>query len=237
MSEHFTKKTFQYFELAQKNRKNKKWFEKNHDLYVETVKTPFAHLITKLKKNLSSELPGIQFNPKKISQPLFRANRIPEDGSIIKTHAHFHAAEKALSMFETNPGLYLSVGHNPNETVTGLGLYMVSGRQLSLIRTAIDQDPEEFAEIMANKKFKKPWKGLGGEKYVRFPKGFNPESEGAKYLWHKQYYVGQDLTKSKLIQKSFADDFSKDCVAALPFLKWLRKTVGTYQRRHSNQTY
>jgi hypothetical protein len=66
----FTRKTFQYFDLAKKNKKKKEWFTKNKDLYELSVKEPYGILIREMDHRLAHKTPGIVMTPRKISRPL-----------------------------------------------------------------------------------------------------------------------------------------------------------------------
>ncbi len=234
MATHFSAHTFKYFRGAQKNRKNKAWFEKNLESYTEHVKEPFEHVIKKLDTAFSPQLRDIEFRRKKISQPLYRANRIPKDGTQVKSQSSVFFTEKSNSMFEWNPGIYLSVGGDADSNICGLGLYMPSGRQIALLRYKIMENPEEVQEILENKKFKKYWGQLIGDRYKRFPRHFDEKAPGAKYLWHKQFFISQNLSHKSITSKDFSGRLINEIGLALPFFNWLRSTVGTFKRRKAS---
>lgn len=228
----FSSQTFDYLKAAQKNKKNKAWFEKHRSEYDKSVKAPFEELIDRLQKEFSKDLPRIDFNPRKIARPVRR--NPDEDGGIIRTEASAFFSERPTSQFEWNPGIYLSISSKPAESVFGLGLYMVSSRQMSLLRNGIVQDFDLIDEVLSEKKFKKTWGELRGDVYKRFPKGFDENSEPAKYLRHKQFFLAQDLTQKTICQKNFFDKVVSDVEVSLPFLKWVRKTVGVYNKRQDH---
>jgi uncharacterized protein (TIGR02453 family) len=230
MSAHFTKKTFDYFDLAKKNTKNEKWFIKNKGLYDEHVKEPFSILIQQLDLRFGDKLPKIEINPKKISRPLRPANKRTSGGEIIKPQTHMTLWEKKVSLFEWNPAIHIQFGAEKEDNLYGVGLYMVSSRQLKLMRRTIDENFEEFDALLNDKKFKKVWGGLAGEQYKRFPKDYDENSPSAKYLWFKQFYVGRDLTRKDVIAKNFFQKVGDEVEVALPFFNWVRETVGTYKK-------
>lgn len=227
MSAKFTPKTFKYLDEAYKNKKKLAWFEKNEELYQESVKEPFGILLRRIDLEIGEMFPGLPFNPKKLSQPTYRKNNIPSDGTVVKPNAWAFVSEKESSMYEWNPGIYLSL--SKDENVMGVGLYMMSSRQIKLLRRAIINHPEKARAIIEDKKFKKVWGGLQGERYVRFPKEYDPEAPGAEYLWHKQFYVSQTLTRKDVTSAKFADKVVNDLKVAAPFLNWIREVVGKYQ--------
>ncbi len=225
----FKKDIFKYFDLAKKNRHNKIWFEKNKALYEAAVKEPVSVLLTEISKKYQMKLPRIPVGPDKITRPLRPKNRADENG-FVKSHTHFSLAEKKTSLFEWNPGVYFQVGADDDDNFFGLGLYMVSSRQTSLMRNALIEDYSRIDEILSNRKLKKTWGGLKGETYKRFPKGYDPESESAKYLKYKQFYFGQSFTRKEVLDPKFLSKIVKDLDTALPFFAWIRDTVGTYSK-------
>lgn len=228
-SAHFSSKTFSYFEAAKRNKKKPEWFGKNRKDFDEHVKQPFEQLVRQMNQEFGSELPRIDFLPRKISRPVRR--NPDQDGGLIRTNATAFFSEKPTSQFEWNPGIYVSIGAQPEDNVMGLGLYMVSSRQMSLLRNAIVDDFDEIDSILSDKKLKKIWGPLSGEIYKRFPKGFDENSEPAKYLRHKQFFLGQDLTRKEICDKKFLSRVVRDVEVSLPFLKWVRAKVGVYNRR------
>jgi uncharacterized protein (TIGR02453 family) len=226
----FSQKTFDYFDLAKKNSKNEKWFLKNKALYEEHVKEPFSILLQQLDLRFGDQLPSIEINPKKISRPLRPANKRVVGEGIIKTQAHVTLWEKRISLFEWNPGIHIQFGAEKEDNLYGAGLYMISSRQLKLMRRAIDENFEEFDALMNDKKLKKVWGELQGEQYKRFPKDYDEQAPSAKYIKFKQFYVNRDLTRKEVMAKSFFQKVGDEVEVVLPFFNWIRETVGTYKK-------
>lgn len=228
----FNSKTFQYFSLAQKNKNNRQWFEKNKSLYEENVRGPFTDLISEIQKELQDQLPHISISPRSLTRPLRPKNRAQTNG-IIRNSAYISLAEPRSSLFEWNPGIYIQVGNNAEDNFLGIGLYMVSSRQLSLLRNALAEDFEEIDALVSDKKFKKSWGELKGDKYKRFPKGFNPDDPRNQYLWYKQFFVGRRLSKKEIQSPQFIAKTVHDLEVAMPFFQWIRKNVGTYRKQRA----
>lgn len=225
----FSKETFKYFELAKKNSKNKAWFDKNKDLYESAVKAPLSALLIEIGKKYQKNLPRILVGPEKITRPLRPKNRAAEEG-FIKSNCHFSLSEKQTSMFEWNPGIYFQLGAEKDENFFGLGLYMVSSRQTSLLRNALVEDFDVIDQIVTDRKLRKAWGELKGDVYKRFPKGYNPESPSAKYLIHKQFYLGRNYSRKEVLDPKFATQLVKDLGVAMGFFEWVRSTVGVYRK-------
>lgn len=226
----FSAKTFKYFELARKNKNKKEWFEKNKDLYLENVREPFGDLILQIKKEMGKDLPRIIVDPQSITRPVRPKNRAVEAGGFLKDHSHVTIWEKKTSLFEWNPGIHIQFGAGKEDNFVGLGLYMVSSRQLSLLRQKLVDDFEEIDSLLNDSKLKKRWGGILGDKYKRFPKGFNAEDPRTTYLWNKQFYLGQTLTRKQVLDPKFSRQVVKDLKLAMPFFSWVREAVGVYGR-------
>ncbi len=234
MASQFSTKTFQYFDLAKKNQMNEKWFEKNKTLYEEHVKEPFSILIQQLDLRFGDKLPKVDMNPKKVLRPLRPKHKQEPGKSIVKSETHATLWEKRVSLFEWNPGIHMQFGAAKDENLLGVGLYMLSSRQLKLMRRTIDENFEDFDKIMKDKKFKKVWGGLAGDKYVRFPKEYDENDPSAVYLWHKQFYLDRPLTRKDVTSKDFFKKASDELEVALPYFIWVRDAVGTYKKNTFN---
>jgi len=222
---HFNRKTFQYFDLAQKNRKKKEWFVKNKTNYEENVKAPFSVLIDRLRHEI--DLPGINIAPKGITRPTRPSNRAPTEGWV-KSHTHITLWEKRSSLFEWNPGIHIQFGEKEDDNFYGLGLYMVSSRQQKKLRQALVEDTDTIRKVLKNKKLRSAFPEFLGDRYKRFPKGYAEDHPAAELLWHKQFYIGRNLSRKEVCDPKLFSQMVKDIRAALPFFAWVRNAVGVY---------
>jgi uncharacterized protein (TIGR02453 family) len=228
VADKFSRRTFEYFDLAHANRKNKAWFEKNKELYLEHVRAPFANLVERLHSRLGPELPNITFSPRKIVRPVYSKHRPQPDGAVVRPQTRAYFAEKQSSRFEWNPGVYLEFGDPEADGLAGLGLYELNSRQRSRLRNALVEDTATIAALLKDRHLKKAWGSLAGETYRRFPRGFDEASAAAEFLWQKEFYLSRQLTRAEIIKKDFIPDLVDAFEAAAPFLQWLRDAVGTY---------
>lgn len=226
----FTRKTFQYFDQAKKNKFRKGWFEKNKDLYEEAVKEPFNVLIREIDQELGSRFPGLQISPRKLSRPVRPEAKAKENGWV-KASAMFFLQEKTTSQFEWNPGLFFHLGDEKGDNMIGMGLYGPSSRQIKRLRIAFREETDTVDDLLASRPFKKYWGKPEDEKYVRFPKDFSPEDPAAKYLWYKQFYVKHTFTRKEVMSREFPRLVIRSYEAGAPFLNWLRAAVGVFDRK------
>ena len=232
----FTRKTFAYFDGARRHASDRLWFDAHKKQYIEHVEVPFTYLILSFKERLADTLPGILFSPRKISKPLRRQSK-GKDGALLRSKATAFFAETATSMFESNPGIYLSFGADENDNLCGCGLYQPSSRQTKELRPRFGSDHETLHRLLTAKDFRKYWTGLGGDRYKRFPKDFEENSPGSEYLWHKQFFLRKTLSRDDALQPGFMEETVEAMAAAIPFLMWTRKAVGIYRKprpRHAD---
>jgi uncharacterized protein (TIGR02453 family) len=228
----YTKITFKFLDAVNKNKKNKLWFEKNKHIYETAVLQATEYLLKRINEEHKTKLPKFDISPKRITK-LTRRFPGPE-GEMLRSNIQFFLGEKMTSRFEWNPGIYFSVGSKADDTVLGIGLYMVSSRQLSLLRNALVEDYDTIHKILSNPKLKKSWGVLQGEVYKRFPKAFDEKAHYAKYMKHKQFYLAKEYSRKDILKKGFIESVVKDIGTAIPFLIWIRKTVGTYSQKNTS---
>lgn len=226
----FKRKTFQYFDLAKKNKKKKDYFQKNKEIYIANVKDPFGILLYELNERIGRKVPGVIIGPKKLSRPQRPKGKAEELG-YTKASAMFFLSEKQSSIFEWNPGLFMQLGDEKPDNMIGVGLYGPTSRQTKRLRQALVNDYKTLDKILANKKLKKYWGSLADEKYKRFPKDFSPEDPAAKYLWYKQLFLRRRFTRKEVLSPGFADTVMNSFEAAVPFLQWVREAVGVFDKR------
>jgi uncharacterized protein (DUF2461 family) len=225
----FSRGTFAYFEAAARNAEDREWFDGHKAEYAEFVEVPLTHLVVELGRELGPLLPGVAFLPRKISKPVLRKGK-EDGGPALRTNATAFFSETATSMFETNPGVYLSVGAGADDNILGCGLYMPSSRQIKALRPAFVTDFARVDAILKARDVKKHWDGLKGDRYVRFPKEFEEGVAGSEYLWHKQWLLSKHVSREEMMAPGFIDAAVKAFKAAVPFLTWTRETVGVYKK-------
>lgn len=220
----FTRQTFHYFEEAEKNARSKRWFTRHEELFREEVREPFVHLLKGIEERAGDKFPGFTFHHSKVTRPLYKEEGA--DGALVRNFSWAFLSEKRTSLFEWNPGISLSFSSTGGKV--GVGLYHPSSRQMNLIRESIIRHPATVARVLEDRRLRTVWGDLTGEKFLRFPRGFDPEAPGAKYLWHKQFIFEQEISRREILSSDLADRIARDLKAASAFMDWMRKTVGVY---------
>lgn len=229
MAKYFSDKTFRYFREAEKNQDNKSWFEDNKKLYLENVREPFSHLVEAIDYRFGEELDNIVITPHSITRPVRPKNKAHM--GLVKTHTSISISEKRTSLFEWNPALYFHFGNERDDNFYGVGLWMVSGRQMKLIRHRLVEDHEYISRMFKSRRFKNVWgEGFAGERYNRFPKDYDEKNPKHEFLLHKRFFLHKDVLKKDVKAKNFSSKVIKDLEVAMPYYIWLRETVGKYRK-------
>lgn len=221
--EGFPKSGIDFLKKLKKNN-NREWFHAHKDQYDELVKFPMQCMIAMLREKLRDDIPEMDFNPKRSIFRIHRDVRFSKNKAPYKTNiaASFELRGKKQS-FET-PGLYVSI--EPGSVFVGGGMYMPYGDQLKAIRKSIIEKPEEFLAVVEDKRFKKIFGGIMGEKLVKAPMGIAKDHPMIEHLRHKQFFVGKEWDDESLVySKKFVDTTASLFVDTMPLIRWLMKAI------------
>lgn len=226
----FNAKTFKYFDEANKNVRDPKWHDENMASYIKNVKEPMQFILNIMSVELEEHLHNIPIHNRMVTRPKRPKNKHDELG-INKDFSYFTAWEKKTSLFEYNPAIHFQIGHRKDDNFIGVGLYMVSSRQMKLMRDALYYDYENVNKIVSSKKFKSAWGEMAGEEYKRYPKKFDPEHPSSKFIKKKRFYFHKNFTRTEVKSKDFAENLIRDLKIVMPYFDWVREVVGTYHKK------
>lgn len=221
----FPAKTVSFLKKLSKNN-SREWFEAHRDDYNTDFLEPALQLVVELGEKLQTITPNIQAVPK-IDKSIFRLHRdvrFSKDKSPYKTNLGIYFWEGRKKM--ESSGFYLEV--NTKGFFFGSGIYMPSKEQWKLYRDAVS-DPVLGKELdLAVKKIlRKGSYSIGGKKYKKIPKGYNPDSPYADYLLYEGLYAYYDSENINELNNKDVVDFSfKKFKDMLPVHQWLVKVLG-----------
>ena len=221
----FPKEGMDFLKKLKKNN-NRPWFQKHKEIYDESVRFPMQCLIASLSERMADIAPEIEFNPKKSIFRIYRDVRFSKNKAPYKTNiaASFGYRAKKKSAVET-PGLY--IGISPGEIYIGGGLYMPSGDQLKAIRKMMVEKPDEYLAIVDDKRFKREFDGIEGEKLAKAPLGYPKDHPMIEHLKHKQFFVGKEYDdESMCLKKDFINRVVQAFADTMPLVRWLTKAIG-----------
>jgi len=178
----FTPQTVKFFSDLKKHN-GKSWFQERKALYDSEVLAPSRDLVTAMGGRLQKIAPLVNADPR-VNKSLFRIYRdvrFAKDKSPYKTHLGLWFWEGPGPRMECS-GFYFQM--DPPKVMLGVGIYCLPKFLLGPYRQAV-ADPELGAALdRAVAKVSKAGYTVGGLKYKRVPRGFDPEHPRGELLKH-----------------------------------------------------
>lgn len=220
--EGFPKEGLRFLKKLKRNN-NRTWFENHKHEYEELLKLPMQSFIFSLQPQFGAFAPEFDLSPKRSIFRIYRDIRFSNDKTPYKTHIAAHFVPRGKEKGFVGSGYYFHI--EPGEVFIGGGIYMPDADQLKGIRNAVAQHSEEFLSILSNRKFKKRFGKLEGNKLQRIPKGYDESHPMAEWLKLKQFFVGVSLPESACYRASLVDTIAAISNDAAPFVKFLNRAV------------
>ena len=212
-----------FMDLAANN--NRDWFNENKKRYENSVKKPFVSFVDALIEELKKVEPSIQSTAKTSIFRIYRDIRFSKDKTPYKLHASAFISSTSKKDFANPRGLYLEI--NPEAIRVYGGVYQPNKDQLLNIRRAIVSEPEKFQKLIANRKFKKEFGTIQGDKNKRIPKEFKEAHATQELIANKQFYYFSEID-SDFID---SDDLIKKIIAiyktSLPMSQFLNDAINS----------
>ncbi len=172
-----------FLEELQENN-NRQWFAMNKTWY-EEVKSALESFLDEVL------IPGIsrfdsrigRLTAKQCMFRIYRDIRFSKDKSPYKTYFGSYIAPGGRKSPFT--GYYLHL--EPDNCFAAGGVHAPKGETLKNIRFEIYNRYDEFLSLLNDKRFKKYFGGLEGEKLKRPPAGFPKNFPGSEYLKYKEF--------------------------------------------------
>ncbi|MBU1094880.1 MAG: hypothetical protein CVV23_11390 [Ignavibacteriae bacterium HGW-Ignavibacteriae-2] len=198
---YFKKDFFDFLkELSQNN--NREWFAENKTRYELSVKIPFEEFIQDVILRIHEIDDSITVSAKDSIFRIYRDVRFSKDKKPYKEQVSGIICEGGRKNY-TVPGTYIEI-HHDNWKIYG-GAYFIDSKLLQNLREYILSNMEEFNSLINDKKFKKVYGELHGEKHKRLPKEFVEAAKKQPLLFNKQFYFFDRLEPKKLLSKNVVD--------------------------------
>ncbi len=207
-------------ELKQHN--HREWFQEHKKDY-QKARAEFEKLIAELIPALQQLDPSVGDIDMKSS--IFRINRdvrFSKNKDPYKTNfGSFMARGGRKSIFG---GYYVQI--EPDASFVGGGVYCPQGPALKKLRTEIYYNPEEFKQIIEEKRFQKAFGGLTElEKLKKGPLGFDKNFEHMDLLLHKNYVTTHMLSKEELLSENLVRLILESFAAMVPLISFLNRAL------------
>jgi uncharacterized protein (TIGR02453 family) len=205
-----------------KRNNNRNWFQTHKTEYEECVKKPMEELVKALSLEFATIAPEIEASPRTSLYRINRDTRFSKNKAPYKTHVAAVFPVQALGKHE-GAGLYFHISQE--ELLIGGGMYMPATEDLRHVRHAIANHVAEFQAIISNRRFRRLFGELTGERLARVPRGFSPDHPAAEYLRLKQYLAGRRLPPQSAASREFVTTLLETFVALLPLLRFLNEPI------------
>jgi uncharacterized protein (TIGR02453 family) len=190
------------FLLELKLNNNRIWFKKNNDKY-QNAKIEFANFIDALIPQLVDLDNNIDTtSSKECMFRIFRDLRFSKNKEPYKTNFGAFIAQGGRK--SPNAGYYIHF--EPDSSFIGGGVYMVQPKVLKGIRDEIFRNSDNYKKIIYNKKFKKHFPEIYGERLKSAPRGFPKEFKDIELLKNKHFAVTYNVVNSFWFENSIFDN-------------------------------
>ncbi len=208
-----------------KHNNSKDWFNANRELYESDILNPTREFVISMGAKLRQLAPAIIADPR-VNRSLFRINRdirFSKDKSPYKTHISIFFWEGKAPKLE-NSGYYFHI--KPEELYLGAGLHIFPKWVLEKFRKAVSNSQWNNSLTEAIVEVRNNGCEIGGDKYKRYPPGYNQEVAEPELLLYKGIYGLTRVTDFNLLSNVDLVDFCFEKFRELsPIHNWLIKLV------------
>jgi uncharacterized protein (TIGR02453 family) len=211
--------TIKFLEQIAKNN-NKPWFDKHKEDYA-AVKEDFEALVTEVLAGLAeSDDIYKEQQAKDCIMRIYRDVRFSKDKTPYKVNlgAGFSKGGRKFP----SAGYYLHIEPG-GKTFAGGGMWQPEAPKLKAVRQEIDYGYKDFSAIVNDKKFKKTFGEVDGEKLIKLPKGYAEDNPAIEYLKLKSFTVGHNFQDDDLTKKGLAKKIVDTYKTMKPFIDFLNR--------------
>ncbi len=205
-----------------KTHNNREWFQARKNIYDEKIKAPMMELVLVLGEALREIAPELDTDPKKAMYRIYRDVRFNRDKSPYKTQVAAKFGPRGVGKY-MGGGTYFHF--SDEEVLVGGGIYAPGPQELLAVRQHIGENADEYRRITSDRKFRRVFREVEGEKLKRMPKGFSADHPAADLLLYKQFLVFTYLPVEIVETPTFAKEVLKLFELMLPFLRFLNRPL------------
>jgi len=215
-----------YVELTRNN--NKGWFENHKDTFETHVLAPARAFVLEMGERLRDIAPGIHADPR-VNRSLFRIQRdirFSLDKSPYKTHLGIWMWEGEGRRMERS-GFYFHL--EPPFLMLGVGMREFPKPVLEAYRSAVvDREWGAALKDAVRSVISKTSYMVGGRRYKRVPRGFDPDHPNAELLLHNGLTV---RTECPIPPEFYSEKLPDYCfvrfIEMKPVHQWLVRLLET----------
>lgn len=211
--------------LSNPKNNNKEWFDKNRDKYENFLKQPMRHLIDCLAPEIAKIDDEIVVNYKSI----FRINRDIRFSKNKHPYKDMYSAAFAFEKVKSSEVPQFYFHFNKSEFLFAAGQYSMDPVMLKKIRFYLYKNFNDFQTIISDKKFRKEFGAVQGERLVKLPKEFVNEKISdenlSSFLKMKQFYVYKTYPVDVIMEPALMNLILSDIKTTLKFNNFFYKAI------------
>jgi uncharacterized protein (TIGR02453 family) len=195
----FSREGFRFLRDIKKNNDRAWMTPERKRIYTDHLQLPMQLLLEELRQRFEEE--NLPFAPdaRKGIFRLHRDTRFSKDKKPYKTH--IGAAIPIRGEGKEGLGNYLHI--EPGGCFYGGGAYFIEGPGLHALRAAIDRDPSELREILAE--LREEYGELEGEQLKRNPTGYPIDHPAIDLLKYKQMWMSKTFPDELATSRDLVD--------------------------------
>ena len=221
---YFTPQLFAFLNDLDANN-DRDWFKANQDRYERHIREPALDFINDFAGPLKKISKHFVADSRTVGGSLFRIHRdtrFSKDKTPYKTNTGMHFRH-LLAKDVHAPGFYLHL--QPGECFMGVGIWRPETKVAYQIRERIDQESTTWKRATRSKRFTDIF-AIEGDSLTRPPKGYDEDHPLIDDLKRKDFIASTRLTQKTVTSDHFMEDFTANCKAGGPFMKFLCEAVG-----------
>ncbi len=209
-----------FTELERNN--NLEWFNENKKDFIQFVKEPFEIFIATIINEIRNDDDTFIQSPKEAIFRIYKDVRFSKDKLPYKTFVSAIISENGRKDL-TSPGFYIEL--NKDGINFYGGAHFLQREQLQNLRKFISDNLSEFQSAINDKKFKKNFNTILGEKNKRIPSEFKEISEVEPLIFNKQFYFMKKLDKKSITSKSLVKTIMELYFVGKPIIDLLKMGI------------
>ncbi len=211
-----TAENIKFLKALSKNN-NRAWFNTNKSLFRQYQKE-FKIFHDHLKLLMETH---DQIGKSKVYR-IYRDVRFSKDKQPYKDHWSGGFSRATLQL---RGGYYYQIA--PGKSFAAGGFFGPNSQDLLHIRKQIQQNADEFNDLVNSTHFKSWFGELEGEKVKTSPKGFSKEDPAIDLIRYKQFLVYHHFTDQEVIDSGFAGKLGQTFQAMRPFFDLMSEFLTT----------
>jgi uncharacterized protein (TIGR02453 family) len=209
------------FLTALKCNNNRDWFIENKSRYMDAKENfeSFVQIVIDEIIRFEPILKGLE-----VKSCVYRLNRdirFSNDKTPYKSHLGAFIVRGGKKNGDRFAGYYFHI--EPGASILAGGAYLPPAPWLSSIREKISDQPDEFLKIINDKKFKKYFGKIEGEKLKKNPKGYPSDHPQIEFLKYKSFLIMNEVPDQMVLSSEYAAYVTAVFKAMKPFNDYMNE--------------